>query len=574
MSDKSKGFFKAENVLFAAVQAASLLLLIQALFPQFSSWDALIYAVCEMLTALSAVSVILKKRAGLICSCLFSLARIASGVVCIAGEDFPLGVFMIVSSIASVIISFMIFVGTDNGNSVEISEFIEETENESVEEATSGTINVKKQELYLLACVDELTGLFNPARLKEDAERLIQQDTPFSMIYVGLDNFNVINEAKGHEAGDEVLAEAARRISGAAADTDVCGRVGGDEFLIITRRHLSREECEVFSQQLSDSLCECFPMEDGTDVYLSASFGIAVYPEDGADYAELFKNANIALCKAKADGKHRYMLFDRNMQTEIEYHSRVAMLMHTALEKGEFYLVYQPQFFPDKRLRGFEALLRWKSEELGNVSPVAFIPIAEETGFIVTLGKWIMETACAKLNELTNRYGREILMSVNISSMQFMEKDFVQSIVESLDKTGANSAQLELEITESLLLSSVEKTSELLRQLKRMNIKVAIDDFGTGYSSLNYLRVLPIDTLKIDKSFIDALSEGNNGKNIVSTIIRLAHILNMTVTAEGVEYDEQLNYLSSNSCDCIQGFLFSKPLVEQDVDALMEAYAE
>lgn len=229
-------------------------------------------------------------------------------------------------------------------------------------------------------------------------------------------------------------------------------------------------------------------------------------------------------------------------------------------------------FFPNKKLRGFEALIRWNSAQLGFVSPVAFIPVAEETGFILELGEWIMDTACLRLKELTDKFHKNIIMSVNVSSMQFREKDFIRKITKALAKSGADSSMLELEVTESFLLNSLEETSAMLSQLKRMNIKVSIDDFGTGYSSLSYLRQLPLDTLKIDKSFIDVVAEEGNGKSIVNSIIQLAHILGMTVIAEGVEYTEQLDYLKTQTCDCIQGFLFSRPLESEDADAIVMQY--
>lgn len=296
---------------------------------------------------------------------------------------------------------------------------------------------------------------------------------------------------------------------------------------------------------------------------------MASYPEDGETYSDILKSADIALNKAKSSGKNCYVLFDRSMQAEIDFHNRISFLMRNALDKGEFYLVYQPQFYPNKKLRGFEALLRWHSPELGNLSPVAFIPIAEENGFILHLGQWILDTACKKLKEITDIYGSDIIMSVNVSSIQFEDRGFMKTVTKALNESGANSSQLELEITESLLLNSIEETSSMLAAFKRMNIKVSIDDFGTGYSSLSYLRKLPIDTLKIDKSFIDVVTEDANGKNIVNTIINLAHTLNLTVIAEGVEYTEQLDYLKTQECDCIQGYLFSKPLDGEDIISLI-----
>lgn len=455
----------------------------------------------------------------------------------------------------------------------ERNELIEEAKaaNERVEES-SRIIDKNEKELYHLAFYDQLTSLANRIKIKDEIAVLIAHKTPFSVIFVGLDDFKTINESKGHEIGDKVLAEVSRRLLLASDKNDICGRLGGDEFVILSVSHYTDEDCKAYVDKIYREFAACFQVDGGLGIYVNASFGTASYPKDGDTCSKLLKSADIALNRAKNEGKNRYVLFDRNMQIEIDFHSRIATYMRSALENNEFYLVYQPQFFPDKKLRGFEALIRWNSPYLGSISPVSFIPIAEEINFISVLGKWILETACKKLAEITELFDSDVIMSVNISSKQFREKDFVKSVSKALLESGANSGQLELEVTETLLLNSVEETAGMLTQLKRMNIKTSIDDFGTGYSSLSYLRTLPIDTLKIDKSFVDVIGEDASGKSIVDTIIRLAHTLNMTVIAEGVEYSEQLDYLKSRSCDCIQGFLFSRPLEGEDVNALVMEY--
>lgn len=443
--------------------------------------------------------------------------------------------------------------------------------NKKIEES-SRIIDKNEKELYNLAFFDQLTSLANRVKIKEEIISLIESKTPFSVIFVGLDDFKAINESKGHEVGDRVLIEASKRIVLAADHNDICGRLGGDEFIIVSPSHSGEKECREYVEEIYRSFAACFHVDGSVGIYVNASFGTAFYPKDGETCSKLLKNADIALNRAKNEGKNRYVLFDRNMQIEIDFQSQISTYMRSALKNNEFYLVYQPQFFPDKKLRGFEALIRWNSPELGSISPVSFIPVAEETNFISVLGQWILETACKKLAEITELYGSDVMMSVNVSSKQFREKDFIKSVSKALLDSGANSGQLELEVTETLLLNSVEDTAAMLAQLKRMNIKTSIDDFGTGYSSLSYLRTLPIDTLKIDKSFIDVISDDISGKSIVDTIIKLAHTLGMTVIAEGVEYSEQLDYLKGSSCDCIQGFLFSKPLDDGDVNALVMEY--
>lgn len=430
-------------------------------------------------------------------------------------------------------------------------------------------LHENEEELYRLAYFDQLTELPNRISIKKKISELIEDGAEFKVLFIGLDNFKAINESKGHEAGDGVLVEVARKLMGATEEEDFLGRLGGDEFAVVSVKHTERADCQRYISKLNHIFSSCIYTDTGVGIYINASIGMASYPEDGDTYSDILKSADIALNKAKSSGKNCYVLFDRSMQAEIDFHNRISFLMRNALDKGEFYLVYQPQFYPNKKLRGFEALLRWHSPELGNLSPVAFIPIAEENGFILHLGQWILDTACKKLKEITDIYGNDIIMSVNVSSIQFEDRGFMKTVTKALNESGANSSQLELEITESLLLNSIEETSAMLAAFKRMNIKVSIDDFGTGYSSLSYLRKLPIDTLKIDKSFIDVVTEDANGKNIVNTIINLAHTLNLTVIAEGVEYTEQLDYLKTQECDCIQGYLFSKPLDGEDIISLI-----
>ncbi|MDE6724806.1 MAG: EAL domain-containing protein [Ruminiclostridium sp.] len=429
-----------------------------------------------------------------------------------------------------------------------------------------------EKELEHLAYFDQLTQLPNRIKIKEDMAGLIESRRAFGLIFIGIDNFKSINESKGHDTGDRFLIETGKRISGVLDQGDVLGRLGGDEFIVISLSHIETDDCKNYADRIESAFSHSFNTEDGEGVYIKVSLGMTFYPSDGETVTDLLRNADIALNRAKRDGKNRYVLFNRRLQEEIDYRNRIAMLLPKAIENNEFRLVYQPQFFPDKQLRGFEALIRWNSPQLGFVSPVTFIPVAEETGFILDLGQWILNTACRKLKELTDSYNKKIIMSVNVSSKQFGEKNFIKTVTKSLNDSGADSSLLELEVTESFLLHSLEETAALLSQLKRMNIKVSIDDFGTGYSSLSYLRQLPLDTLKIDKSFIDVVAEEGNGKSIVNSIIQLAHILGMTVIAEGVEYNEQLDYLKQQTCDCIQGFLFSKPLESDDVDEVVSRY--
>ncbi len=518
-------------------------------------------------------------REGFFAALILSVARIFHIVISMSVGHFQSGAALIsaMASTAIIVILYFAIFALD----ISLKDIMKEnsTHEELVKAAESANMHAQRsesiihdneEELYRLAYYDQLTDLPNRISIKKKIAELIENNAKFKMLFIGLDNFKAINESKGHEAGDDVLVQIAKRLMGVVDEKDFLGRLGGDEFAIVTVCHTENADCQRFISKVNHIFSSCIYTDSGAGIYMNASIGMASYPEDGKTYSDVMKSADIALNKAKNSGKNCYVLFDRSMQAEIDFHNRVSFLMRKALEKEEFYLVYQPQFFPDKQLRGFEALLRWHSPELGNLSPVAFIPIAEENGFILRLGQWILETACKKLKEITEIYGSDVIMSVNVSSIQFSDRGFMKTVTKALNESGADSSKLELEITESMLLNSIEETKTMLESFKRMNIKVSIDDFGTGYSSLSYLRKLPIDTLKIDKSFIDVVTEDVNGKNIVNTIIKLAHTLNLTVIAEGVEFAEQLDYLNTQECDCIQGFLFSKPLNGEDVVKLIE----
>ncbi|MCM1298936.1 MAG: EAL domain-containing protein [Firmicutes bacterium] len=547
----------------------------------FSSYETTsLFVSGPIRTILALIMTMTMCKAGFYCALILSSARIVNIVISMSKGYAQGGGAALISALAGtaviVILYFVIF--AINASLKDVMKensthegLVQAAANASIQaQRSEKIIHENEEELYRLAYFDQLTELPNRVSIKKKIAELISQNVNFKVLFIGLDNFKAINESKGHEAGDGVLVQVAQKLMGVVDEDDFLGRLGGDEFAVVTVAHTERADCQRYISRLNHIFSSCIYTDSGVGLYMNASIGMASYPEDGDTYSDILKNADIALNKAKNIGKNCYVLFDRSMQAEIDFHNRVSFLMRNALEKQEFYLVYQPQFFPNKQLRGFEALLRWHSPELGNLSPVAFIPIAEENGFILRLGEWILNTACAKLKEITEIYGSEVIMSVNVSSIQFGDRNFMKHVTKALNNSGADSSQLELEITESLLLNSIEDTKAMLASFKRMNIKVSIDDFGTGYSSLSYLRKLPIDTLKIDKSFIDVVTEDANGKNIVNTIINLAHTLNLTVIAEGVEYTEQLDYLKTQECDCIQGYLFSKPLDGEDVIRLIK----
>lgn len=579
--------FSKQNTKFRyVVIAVCLLIYIGIVIADFTTQNRNtdIYTASPVRTVLVLIMTLMLCKAGYVISVILLAARAVYASIMIVNGSHNANIPLLLSVICTAVGITVLYFVLNRINEIIMPILDENAQNQVLKEEvieaaeraleSEKIINENEKELTRLAYFDQLTMLPNRTKIKVEMNTLIESQISFSVIFIGLDGFKTINESKGHDLGDEILTETAHRIDALKEAMDISGRLGGDEFVIVSTSHSEDGDCEDYIRRLNKAFEKPFANSSGAGIYVSSSFGLASFPRDGSTVSELLKNADIALNKAKNDGKNRYVLFNHNMQVEIDYHNHISMLMRSAMENDEFYLVYQPQFYPNKKLRGFEALVRWNSPELGNVSPVAFIPVAEETGLILTLGRKILKSACKKLKEISEIYGGDIIMSVNISSRQFAEKDFVRTVNSALIESGAKSDQLELEITESLLLSSVEETSETLSQLKRMSIKVSIDDFGTGYSSLSYLRTLPVDTLKIDKSFIDVISGDENGKNIVNTIITLAHTLKMTVIAEGVEYDEQLDYLKSQSCDCIQGFLFSKPLSSADVSELVRHYGE
>lgn len=308
-----------------------------------------------------------------------------------------------------------------------------------------------------------------------------------------------------------------------------------------------------------------------TELSISASLGISIYPQDGNDSVDLLKYADTAMYKAKDCGKNAVQFFCKEMKDEvlkkIEFENRLL----SAIQNQEVFLVFQPQYrLGKKQLRGFETLVRWESPEFGLISPVNFIPVAEETGFIIQLGEWILNTACKKFKDIQDKYCVNLVVSVNISAVQIMDPSFVQMVKNVLEQTGLHGKYVEFEITESVFISSMEYVIRVLTELKETGIRIALDDFGTGYSSLNYIQKLPIDILKIDKTFIDSINHKDAKNQIVGSIISLVHQMDISVIAEGVENETQLAYLEDHNCDCIQGFLWGKPLCEQDMNQLLQ----
>jgi diguanylate cyclase (GGDEF)-like protein len=435
-------------------------------------------------------------------------------------------------------------------------------------------IRKNEERLHFLAYYDGLTELPNRKMILERLQLLVNlsenEKSAFFIVFIDLDNFKKINDTMGHLYGDDYLKYTAKRLQELVHEDDLLGRMGGDEFALIIQRNIKEDAAYNYVESLRNELCDRIKTSC-SEFKVSASFGISVFPQDGKDPIELLKSADTSMYKAKELGRNNIQFFRPDMKAEILNKIQMESLLLKAYENKEFFIEYQPQFnAEDHRIRGFEALIRWDSPHYGRVAPMNFIPLAEEMGLIIGIGQWVLLTACHKFKELDTRFDQNLCISVNVSAVQMRDKNFVDIVKNVLDETNMDPKQLELEITESLFIDHIEETIDMLNEIKSLNVRISLDDFGTGFSSLSYLRRLPIDTLKIDKSFIDDLTDKDSSIRIVGDIISLGHNLDAHIVAEGIENSTQLDYLKNHNCDCIQGFMFGKPMSVKDVEALLE----
>ncbi|MBF0477956.1 MAG: EAL domain-containing protein [Candidatus Omnitrophica bacterium] len=420
---------------------------------------------------------------------------------------------------------------------------------------------------------DRLTGLPNRmlaidrvsqviARLKRDVGKMV------AVLVIDLDQFKLVNDTLGHFCGDQLLIEASQRLQSIVRESDTVARLGGDEFLLVLPEIDDEEHAVIVAQKILDAFAQPFELEK-REVFVSASIGIAAYPNDGINSTELLKNADAAMFKAKEDSRNTFKFFAPQMNEKANVRLRMETRLRRAIDQNNLILHYQPIYdINSRKLIGAEALLRWNDPELGLVMPNDFIPLAEETGLIVPIGEWVLNQACLQARKWSQWFEMPFKISVNVSYRQFVGSDFAKIVADALKHSGLNANQLELEITERLLLQNPEAVGKILHRIVDTGVNLAIDDFGTGYSSLHYLKKYPFHTLKIDRSFIVDMKIDSSDVALPSAIIALAHTLNLMVVGEGVETEEQLEFLRFQGCDWAQGFFFAKPVSEKEFEAI------
>jgi len=427
---------------------------------------------------------------------------------------------------------------------------------------------VAEERVQYLAYYDALTGLPNRTLLRDRLSKALasarRRKDKVALLFLDLDRFKIANDSLGHSVGDLLLKEVAARLKRWAREQDTVARLGGDEFLIVLTDVKDIPGAAIAAERLMDAMTTEFVVQ-GHRLMVSCSLGISIFPEHGADGETLIKNADAAMYSAKDYGRNNFQFFTGEMNSEVVERLTLENSLRLALEKKELFLVYQPQMdIATGRITGLEALLRWQNPELGLVPPDKFIRIAENSGLIVPIGEWVLRTACSQARKWQDEGLLAVPVAVNVSAVQFRQEGFRKLIDRVLRETGLAPQYLELELTESLLLSNADVTLSVLRGLKAMGLKLAIDDFGTGYSSFGYLKHFPVSKLKIDRSFVRDVAVNPDDAAITTAIISMAKSLSLKVIAEGVEDEAQMSFLRAHQCDEIQGYYFSKPLAPED----------
>ncbi len=426
-----------------------------------------------------------------------------------------------------------------------------------------------EQGMRYLAHYDSLTGLANRALFRERLDHALiragRTQSQVAILYVDLDRFKQINDTLGHEAGDALLIEISKRLTACVRQDDTVARLGGDEFMLILENIKNVNHAALISKKIIGALSE--PCTSGEmDLYITPSIGITIYPDDASDVHELLKNADAAMYRAKEKGRNRSQFYGEGMNMESVRRLELEAKLRRALDNDEFVLHYQPKFdIKTRQMTGAEALIRWQHPEMGMISPLDFIPLAEETGLIIPIGEWVIKNACQFMKSWEKQGLEPFRMAINLSPRQFYQSDIVDLILDSLVEHEIQPKNFEIEITEGLLMEDTEATIHLLNKLKVWGLHISIDDFGTGYCSLGYLKKFPIDTLKIDRAFVEDIMTEPDDAAIAEAIIGLGHTLRLSITAEGIETEDQLKFLKQLDCNEGQGYFYSKPLAAEEL---------
>ena len=432
----------------------------------------------------------------------------------------------------------------------------------------------RQEELAFMATHDALTGLPNRTLILDRVEQMLvrarRNQTPVAALFVDLDNFKHINDTLGHGVGDQLLRAVAARLEAVVRDIDALGRLGGDEFVVVAEGMSLAAGPELIAERLLTALKQPFKLKgaENTRLVVTASVGVAM--GDRATAEELLRDADIAMYRAKWDGKNGYVVFESGMQDAVQSRLELEMDLRDAFQKDEFFIVYQPTFNLREMVpTGMEALIRWRHPTRGVVQPDDFVPLLEETGLIVEVGGWVLCEACRQGAEWREA-GREVGVAVNVAARQLDRDEFVDEVRHALSESGLPAEALTIEITETTIMANAEETAVRLAAIKEIGVRVAIDDFGTGYSSLAYLQRFPVDALKIDRSFISKMSNDAEGETLIRTLVQLGKSLSIETLAEGIEQAQELSLLREESCDTGQGFLFARPLDMEECEAFLE----
>ena len=449
---------------------------------------------------------------------------------------------------------------------------------EAERKRTDEELQRREEELAFMATHDSLTGLPNRTLILDRAEQMLarsrRSQTPAAALFIDLDKFKDINDTLGHAAGDELLQAVAARLEAVTREADALGRLGGDEFVVISEELSLAAGPELVAERLLDVLGPPFELGQGggTRVSITASVGIAMADGGGAEL--LLRNADIAMYRAKWDGRNRYAVFEIGMQETVQRRMELEMDLREALGKDEFFLAYQPTIDLGRMSpTGVEALLRWRHPSRGVLQPNTFIPLLEETGLIVETGRWVLEQACQQAASW-RAIGHPISMAVNVSARQLDSDEITADIEDALSASGLEPEALKIEVTETALMRNVEETSLRLQAIKDLGVQIAIDDFGTGYSSFAHLQRFPVDALKIDRSFITGLRHNQEGLTLIRSLVQLGKALSIETFAEGIEEEHELSMLRGEACDSGQGFLFAEPLDVAETERFLERWAE